>query len=79
MIMIKKNRKWWLCVDYRELNKETKKKPFPFPFIGQVLDTFVGKKYFYFLDGFSGFTLDQSCWWRSREHDFHMYMEDICI
>ena len=42
-------------MDYRELNKVTLKDYFPLPFIDQVLDTLVGKKYFSFLDGFSGY------------------------
>jgi len=44
----KKNGKWWICMDYRELNKEMQKYHFPFPFIDQVFDTLAGKKFFYF-------------------------------
>jgi len=51
----KKNGKWIICVDYRELNKATKKDHFPLPFINQVLDGLAGKKFFSFLDGFSGY------------------------
>jgi len=50
----KKNGKWRICVGYRELNKATKKDHFPLPFIDQVLDGLAGKKFFSFLDGFSG-------------------------
>ena len=55
VIVPKKNGKWRVCVDYRELNKETQKYHFPLPFINKVLETLSGKKFFSFLDGFSGY------------------------
>jgi len=54
LVMVpKKNGKWQICMDYRELNKATQKDHFSLPFIDQVLDTLAGKKFFSFLDGFS--------------------------
>lgn len=53
VIVPKKGLKWRVCVDYRELTTSTKKDHFPLPFIDQVLDNLVGKKYFSFLDGFN--------------------------
>lgn len=55
VVVPKNNGKWQICVDYRELKKATLKDYFPLPFIDQVLDTLAGKKYFSFLDGFSGY------------------------
>jgi hypothetical protein len=51
----KVTRKWRIYVDFRELNKATLKDYFSLPFIDQVLDTFSGKKYFSFLDGYNGY------------------------
>lgn len=42
-------------MEYTSLNKETHRGHFPLPFIDQVLDTLSSKKYFSFLDGFSGY------------------------
>ena len=55
VIVPKKGGKWWVCIDYRELNAATKKDHFPLPFVDQVLDNLVGKKFFSFPDGFSGY------------------------
>lgn len=55
MLVIKKNGKWRIYVDYRELNEATKKDHFPLPLIDQLLDGLVGKKKLSFLDGFSGY------------------------
>ena len=55
-IVPKKNGKWRVYVDYRELNKATQKEHFPLPFIDQVLDTLSGKKLFSFLDVFSEYS-----------------------
>jgi len=55
VVVPKKNGKWCICVNYRELNKATQKDRFPLPFIDQVLDTLASKKFFSFLDSFSGY------------------------
>jgi hypothetical protein len=55
VIVPKKNDKWRICVYYQEINKATLKDYFPLPFIDHVLDTLPDKKYFSFLDGFSGY------------------------
>ena len=47
--------KWHICVEFRELNKDTLKDYFPLPFIDQVLDTMSYKQFFSFLDRYSGY------------------------
>ena len=42
-------------MDYRKFNKATRNDHFPLPFIDQMLDRLVGKQYYYFLDGYSGY------------------------
>ena len=46
---------WRMCIDYRRLNKATKKDHYPLPFMDQMLERLVGHSYFCFLDGYSGF------------------------
>ncbi|GMI64212.1 hypothetical protein HRI_000090500 [Hibiscus trionum] len=46
---------WRVCMDYRKLNKATRKDHFPLPFIDQMLDRLAGKPYYYFLDGYSSY------------------------
>ena len=46
---------WRICMDYRKLNKATRKDHFPLPFIDQMLDRLAGHDYYCFLDGYSGY------------------------
>jgi len=46
---------WRMCIDYRKLNKATKKDHFPLPFIDEMLEWLAKHSYFYFLDGYSGY------------------------
>jgi hypothetical protein len=46
---------WQTCIDYRKLNKATKKDHFHMPFIDEMLDRLANNAYFCFLDRYSGF------------------------
>jgi hypothetical protein len=46
---------WRMCIDYRKLNKATKKDHFPLPFIDEMLERLANHAYFCILDGYSGF------------------------
>ncbi|XP_076927634.1 uncharacterized protein LOC143591263 [Bidens hawaiensis] len=47
--------RWRICVDYRKLNATTSKDHFPLPFIDQIIEKLSGQKFYYFLDGYSGY------------------------
>ena len=44
-----------MCIDYRKLNKATKKEHFPLPFIDEMLERLANHSFFCFLDGYSGY------------------------
>ena len=44
---------WRICIDYRKLNKATRKDHSPLPFLDQMLDRLAGHEYYCFLDGYS--------------------------
>ena len=46
---------WRMCIDYRKLNKATKKDHFPLPFIEEMLERLANHSFFCFLDGYSGY------------------------
>ena len=46
---------WRICIDYRKLNKATRKDHAPLSFLDQMLDRLAGHEYYCFLDGYSGY------------------------
>ena len=46
---------WRMCIDYRKLNKPTKKDHFPLPFIDEMLEWLANHFFFCFLDGYSSY------------------------
>ena len=50
VLVKKKNGKLRFCVDYRRLNKITKKDAYPLPRVDEMLDTLSGSKWFSTLD-----------------------------
>ncbi|GAU46855.1 hypothetical protein TSUD_385320 [Trifolium subterraneum] len=46
---------WRMCIDYRRLNKVTRKDHYPLPFMDQMLERLAGQEYYCFLDGYSGY------------------------
>ena len=44
-----------ICIDYRKLNKATRKDHFPLSFLDQMLDRLAGHEYYCFLDEYSGY------------------------
>jgi hypothetical protein len=46
---------WRMCIDYRKLNKATRKDHYTLPFIDEMLEMLAKHSYFCFLDGYTGF------------------------
>jgi hypothetical protein len=55
LIPLRTVNRWRMCIDYRKLDKATKKDHFPLPFIDEMLKRLANHAYFCFLDGYSGF------------------------
>ena len=51
----KKDGKVRMCVDYRDLNRESPKDDFPLLHIDVLVDNTVQHKLFFFMDGFSSY------------------------
>jgi hypothetical protein len=46
---------WRMCIDYRKLNKATRKDHFPLPFIDEMLERLANHFFFCYLDGYYGY------------------------
>jgi hypothetical protein len=46
---------WRMCINYRKLNKATKKYHFPLLFIDEMLERLANHSFFCFLNGYSGY------------------------
>ena len=55
VVVKKKNGKWWVCVDFTNLNKACPKDPSPMSRIDQLVDAIVGHHQMSFLDVFQGY------------------------
>jgi hypothetical protein len=53
IVVLKKNGKLKICLDFRKLNVVIKKDPYPLPFIDEVINIVVGHEVYTFLNGFS--------------------------
>ena len=45
-----------MCIDFRKLNKATRKDHYPLPFIDQMLERLSKYSQFCYLDGYSGYS-----------------------
>jgi hypothetical protein len=55
VVVLKKNGKLIICVDFRKFNKATKENPYPFPFYDEVLNNIIGYEAYSFLNGYFGY------------------------
>jgi hypothetical protein len=53
VVVPKKNRKLKIYVDFKKLNVETKKDPYPLPFMNEVINIVARHEVYIFLDEFS--------------------------
>jgi hypothetical protein len=65
VVIPNKNGKLRICVNFKKLNKATKKNPCPLPFSNEVLNTIARYEAYSFLNGYS------------RYHQISIALEDI--
>ena len=56
VVLFKKaNGKWWLCIDFTDINSACPKDSFPLPRIDLIVDATAGHELLSFMDAFSGY------------------------
>jgi hypothetical protein len=55
VLRLKKNGKLSICVNYKTLNKVTKKNRYPLPFCEEILEQAIGHKMYIFGNGYKGY------------------------
>jgi hypothetical protein len=51
----KKDGQWWVCVDFRDLNRATPKDEYPMPVVETLINAAAGNKILSFMDGNAGY------------------------
>jgi hypothetical protein len=51
----KKDGRWWVCVDFRDLNRATPKDEYPMPVAETLINVAAGHKILSFMDGNAGY------------------------
>ena len=69
---------WRMCIDYRKLNKATKKDHFLLPFINEMLERLANHSFFCFLDGYSGHHQIRSTL-KIKAKPFHLSIWNLCL
>ncbi|KAI3461839.1 hypothetical protein Pfo_018502 [Paulownia fortunei] len=70
---------WRVCMDYRKLNKATRKDHFLLPFIDQMLDRLAGHAYYCFLDVYSGYNQISIAPEDQEKPPLHALMALLCM
>ena len=68
-----------MVIDFRKLNKATKKDHYPLPFIDQMLERLSKHTHFCFLDGYSGFFSNTCVKRGSRKDNFYLPFRYLCL
>jgi hypothetical protein len=68
-----------MCIDYRKLNKATKKDHFPLPFIDEMLERLANHTYFSFSMGSRGLCKFPFTWMVNTRQCLHTLMERLHI
>ena len=68
-----------MVIDFRKLNKDTKKDHYPLPFIDQMLERLSKNTHFCFLDGYSGFSQIAVKTKDQEKNHFYLSLWNLCL